>query len=149
MAARCCASRGNGATTPSLMSARSKSPKSDVAIGPHACVRDNNLRDCIRKVPCRAHRAANWNTNTIEYYSGVLAPPLASPLVSPLREMVLPASLLGLALGLVAVTRRFLCTIGSAFRHPIPFRNPRRLVKRFVSAPFHFAARQGLSLSER
>jgi hypothetical protein len=41
------------------MSARSKSPKSDVAIGPHACVRDNNLRDCIRKVPCRAHRAGN------------------------------------------------------------------------------------------
>ena len=59
MAARCCASMGNGATTPSLMSARSKSPKSDVAIGPHACVRDNNLRDCIRKDPCRADRAAN------------------------------------------------------------------------------------------
>jgi hypothetical protein len=72
-----------------------------------------------------------------EYYSGVLASLLVSPLVSPLRGMVLPASLLGL----VAVTRRFLCTIGSAFRHPIPFRNPRCLVKRFVSAPFLFAGR--------
>ena len=50
-------------------------------------------------------------------------------------------SLLGLALGLVVVMHVFLCTIGSAFRHPIPFRNPRRLVKRFVSAPFHFAGR--------
>jgi hypothetical protein len=50
-------------------------------------------------------------------------------------------SLLGLALGLVVVMRVFLCTIGSAFRHPIPFRNPRRLVKRFVSAPFLFAGR--------
>ena len=106
-------------------------------IGQRARVRDNNLRDCIPNVSCRAHRAANWNTNTIEYYSGVLA----SPLVSPLREMVLPVSLLGLALGLVVVTRRSLCTIGSAFRHPIPFRNPRRLVKRFVSAPFLFAGR--------
>ena len=53
----------------------------------------------------------------------------------------LPVSLLGLALGLVVVMRVFLCTIGSAFRHPIPFRNPRRLVKRFVSAPFLFAGR--------
>src|SRR5262245_26806898 len=41
-------------------------------------------------------------------------------------------------LGLVVVMHVFLCTIGSAFRHPIPFRNPRRLVKRFVSAPFLF-----------
>src|SRR5215469_6158077 len=80
-----------------------------------------------------------------EYYSGVLASLLVSPLVSPLRGMVLPASLLGLALGLVAVTRRFLCTIGSAFRHPIPFRNPRCLVKRFVSAPFLFAGRNVLT----
>ena len=76
-----------------------------------ARVRDNNLRDWIRNVSCRAHRSANWNTNTIECYSGVLASPLASPLgmasplVSPLLGMVLPASLLGLALGLVVVTR--------------------------------------------
>ncbi len=45
---------------------------------------------------------------------------------------------------------RFVCPlIGSALRYPIPFRNPRCLIKRFVGAPFLFAGRYRLSLSER
>ena len=48
---------------------------------------------------------------------------------------------IGAGVGAGGGDARSLCTIGSAFSHPIPFRNPRRLVKRFVSAPFLFAGR--------
>jgi hypothetical protein len=91
----------------------------------------NYLFSCVAR--CRCYRGA-WNCRWSERPNvTACAIALAAWRCSPR----LPVSLLGL----VVVMRAFLCTIGSAFRHPIPFRNPRRLVKRFVSAPFLFAGR--------
>ena len=109
----------------------------------------------VRFAPERGH-AACFASHSHRFFALVTLAPIGRPCHSHGHAASclggLPVRCAGSFAGIFRPTRvcRFVCPlVGSAFRYPIPFRNPRRLVKRFVLAPFLFAGRYRLSLSDR